>query len=398
MTEDVKQYRAARFRLYPSSEQESALYKNAGCCRFIYNWGLDLCQKTYNKTGKGISKYDLMKKLPELKKAKKTSWLADADSHSLQYTCIHLGKAFDNFFRRVKQGQTPGYPNFKKKQGNDSFSVGMNIYADEEQSSLRIGKLGWVKARGGWDMLLGKPKRITVSQDGSHWYASVNFEHTPENKQNKFALPAIGIDIGIAKPYVGWSETNGGTTFNSLTYKARLDKAEKKRKWAQRWLCRKKKGSNNRAKSRNRLQACYRKERNTRVNYLSKLTTQIATKVKVVCVEDLQLSRMTRRSTKTKDVITQNKTGLNREMLRFGHGMFLSLLERKCAEKGGQLIKVNPRYTSQTCNKCGCISKLNRKSQAKFVCIDCGHKANADINAAKNILEIGLGKLEISYT
>ena len=84
------------------------------------------------------------------------------------------------------------------------------------------------------------------------------------------------------------------------------------------------------------------------------------------------------------------KRGLNHVITQQSWGLFFTLLDYKLSERGGQLIKVDPRYTSQICNECGYVSKKNRKSQSKFVCIACGHSANADINVSKNILDRGI--------
>ena len=86
----------------------------------------------------------------------------------------------------------------------------------------------------------------------------------------------------------------------------------------------------------------------------------------------------------------KQKQGLNRVITQQSWGLFFELLEYKLQERGGELIKVDPKHTSQACNECGHISKENRKSQAKFVCTACGHSVNADTNAAKNILVRGI--------
>lgn len=84
------------------------------------------------------------------------------------------------------------------------------------------------------------------------------------------------------------------------------------------------------------------------------------------------------------------KRGLNRVITQQSWGMFFELLEYKLKANGGELIKVNPQFTSQICNECGHTSKENRQSQSKFVCTSCGYTANADINASKNILARGI--------
>ena len=85
----------------------------------------------------------------------------------------------------------------------------------------------------------------------------------------------------------------------------------------------------------------------------------------------------------------EHKKNLNKKFAEHCLAYFISKLEYKANFYGKKLIKVDPSYTSQTCSKCGCISKHNRLTQADFKCVDCGYKANADYNAARNILKIG---------
>jgi putative transposase len=80
------------------------------------------------------------------------------------------------------------------------------------------------------------------------------------------------------------------------------------------------------------------------------------------------------------------KSGLNRSILQQSWGKFFELLEYKLERNGGKLIRVDPKYTSQTCSCCGHISKENRLTQAKFVCVSCNTEFNADYNASVNIL------------
>jgi len=158
-------------------------------------------------------------------------------------------------------------------------------------------------------------------------------------------------------------------------------------------LSRKKKGSNNRAKAKVKLAKINLKIANKRKNFLHKLSLQYAENQGIVVVEDLKIKNMTSKTKGTIEKPSKNasaKRGLNRVITQQSWGLFFELLEYKLIERGGQLIKVDPKYTSQTCNECGHISKENRKSQDKFVCTACGHSANADINASKNILARGI--------
>jgi putative transposase len=113
----------------------------------------------------------------------------------------------------------------------------------------------------------------------------------------------------------------------------------------------------------------------------------------IVVVEDLKIKNMTKSAKGTEEKpgkqVAQKK-GLNRAITQQSWGLFFELLEYKVKARGGQFVKVDPRHTSQTCNCCGHVSSENRLKQEKFVCTACGHRANADVNAAKNIRDRGI--------
>ena len=87
------------------------------------------------------------------------------------------------------------------------------------------------------------------------------------------------------------------------------------------------------------------------------------------------------------------KSGLNRSILSEGWGQFFKMLEYKQKKRGHIFLQINPKNTSRTCPKCGHVSKDNRRTQAHFCCTNCGYTANADENAAGNILRAGLARL-----
>ena len=112
----------------------------------------------------------------------------------------------------------------------------------------------------------------------------------------------------------------------------------------------------------------------------------------MIACEDLKVANMSKSASGTKEKKGRHvkaKSGLNKSILDQGWGMMVNMLEYKQQWQGGLLIKVNPRYTSQTCFECKHIAKENSRTQANFECVKCGHKANADVNAAKNILAAG---------
>jgi transposase len=122
-----------------------------------------------------------------------------------------------------------------------------------------------------------------------------------------------------------------------------------------------------------------------RKDWVEKTTTGLAQRFDVIRVENLNVKGMTRSARGTVENPGRNvaqKAGLNRGILKSGWGMLVTRLEQKAP---GRVEKVKAAYTSQTCNACKHIAAESRKNQATFVCVACGHQANADVNAARNI-------------
>ena len=129
------------------------------------------------------------------------------------------------------------------------------------------------------------------------------------------------------------------------------------------------------------------------------VSTDISKSHALVVLEDLKVANMSRSASGTIDNPGKNvaaKSGLNRSILDQGWHNFKSYLSYKLDRLGGELMLVNPQYTSQKCSTCHHIEEGNRKSQAQFFCLRCGHEENADVNAAKNILAVGLTVLSLN--
>jgi transposase len=134
------------------------------------------------------------------------------------------------------------------------------------------------------------------------------------------------------------------------------------------------------------------READRRKDWVEKTSTDLARRFDVIGVEDLKIATMTRSA---KGTVAEpgrrvaQKRGLNRGILASGWGQLVARLEHKAP---GRVIKVNPRYTSQTCNTCSHTARESRESQALFRCIACGHQDNADVNAARNIADTAAGR------
>ena len=112
----------------------------------------------------------------------------------------------------------------------------------------------------------------------------------------------------------------------------------------------------------------------------------------MIVVEDLKVANMSKSAKGTienKGTNVKVKSGLNKSILDQGWSMLVDMLDYKQQWRGGLLVKVDPRYTSQTCSSCGHVAKENRLTQANFNCVECGFSENADINASRNILAVG---------
>ena len=350
----------------------------SGCCRFVWNKALALEKETYETEGKRLGYCKLAGLLREWKKEESTSFLSEAHSQILQQSLKDLDRAYKNFFEKRAEE-----PKFKKKGVHDSFRYPQGFKVDESNSRIYLPKIGWVKYRNS-RAILGKPKQITVSQTAGKWYVSIQTEREIVEPKHP-STTAVGIDMGI-KRFAALSDGTYVAPINSFRkYEAKLCKAQQK-------LSKKQKGSKNCQKQKLKVQKLYRKIANVRKDFLHKLSTIISKNHAMVVMEDLRVRNMSRSASGTVEQPGRNvsaKRGLNKSILDQGWSEFRRQLAYKLAWRGGILLVIPPQYTSQTCSKCGCVDKGNRPSQAVFKCISCGFEANADYNAALNILAAG---------
>lgn len=383
-------HKAIVFKLYPNHEQTIMLNKTAGCCRFIYNRALSYKKEKWDSHKRNVTKNQLDKMLPGMKK--KFPFLKEVDSTSLQQSLKNMDTAYQNFFKHGK-----GFPKFKSKYSKQGFRIMMSNSIDTDYRQIKIGKLGWITARGSFDQYNDERIiNITVSKETTgQWYASVLIEKETAIKDHVHRYPSCGIDVGVKKPLTVtyFKEENHAHKFIGIKFQAKLQRKEKIRKWYQQCLARKQKGSSNRIKARYKVSKSFQRERNYRKNWIEQTSNLIARNFHTICIEDLKVKNMTKSTKGTKENPGTNvkaKSGLNRELLKIGIGMWYTRVEDKSYRYGGIIKRVSPKNTSRACNECGCISKDNRKSQAKFVCIDCNHKINADVNAGRNIHSFGM--------
>ncbi len=373
--------KAYRFRLEPTPTVAREMGRIAGCCRFVFNRGVALERERFGRKEKHLGYAKLCKELTSWRHAPDTEFLAAAPIHPLQQALKDLDRAYRNFF----EGRAD-LPRFKKKGRHDAFRYPdpKQFALDDRHGRVRLPKLGWVRYRRS-RAVVGTPKQLTISREGGHWFVSIQTEQevaAPVHPANS----AVGLDVGVVK----FAALSTGDTFAPVNS---LRKYEKKLAREQRKLARKKvKSTRNWRKQKARIAKLHEKIARIRKDFLHKTSTVISKTHAMIVLEDLSVRSMSRSARGTVDAPGRNvraKAGLNKSILDQGWAEFRRELEYKQTWRGGIVVAVDPRNTSRTCPRCGHISSENRKTQAVFRCVRCGHAADADVNAACNILAAG---------
>lgn len=381
-----------KFKLLPKPLQRIKFAKYAGSCRFVYNWGLSQKKKSWESDKKTLSYNFLANELTKLKKGKETDWLNEAPAQLLQQSLKDLDQAYQNFFRRIKEGKVgreAGEPRFKKKgKTTDSFRFPQASQFSIERISnrrsfLKLPKVGNVKFLRSRE-IEGRIRNCTIIKEGKSWFVSFNTEVEIEELIN--VGTSLGIDRGITHTLV----TSEGNCYDLPTDK--IKELELRKSILQRRGRNKVKFSKSWENYQNKLRDIDRKVTRIRHDFLHKASADLAQSHSYICLEELKIKNMSISGKGTVDEPGKNvkaKSGLNRSILRQGWYKFETLLDYKTNWYGGYLDLVDPKNTSRACARCGHTSADNRKTQALFSCQSCGFKTNADYNAAINIITRG---------
>lgn len=362
--------RAYRYRFYPTLEQAELLAKTFGCVRLVYNtvlrWRTDAFHKEQQKIGYAAASAYLtaLKKQPEL------AFLNEVSCVPLQQSLRHQQTAFKNFF----EGRAR-YPTFKKKRNHQSaeFTASAFKYQDGKlylAKSTEPLAIRWSRA------LPSAPSTVTVSRDAAgRYFVSCLCEFEPQ------ALPVtpkmIGIDMGLKDLFVPSEGEPVANARHTAKYASRLA-------LAQRRLSRKKLGSANRARARQKVARIYARIADCRLDGLHKLSRRLINENQVVCVETLAVKNMIR------------NPRLSKAIADAGWGELVRQLQYKSAWADRQVVAIDRWFpSSKRCSGCGFVMDLMPLSVRSWVCPQCKAEHDRDLNAALNIKAAGLAVLAL---
>jgi putative transposase len=359
--------RSYNFRLYPTTLQEESLGQMFATLRELYNAALQERRDAWKMNRKSITFYDQTNQLKHIREERED--LNKFSSQAAQQILRRVDKTFRSFFRRIKQGQKPGYPRFKSKARFTSVPFVFGNGISVRNNRLYIKGVGIIRIK--WHINLDDVniKQVVIKRSSSgKWYAIFQVE-LPETEIPTHQGTPIGIDVGIKNLVT----TSDGEVIKPPRY---LSQSAQKLRKQQRRLARRKRGSRGRERARIQVSKTYEKIANQRLDFSHKLSRQLADKHGLIAIEDLEITNMV-------------SSKLSKSILDASWGQFFNHLSYKVESTGSELIKVNPRNTSQACSSCGNVVKKDLTIRI-HECLECGLVMDRDINAAKNILNRAL--------
>ncbi len=359
---------ALKYRLFPSKAQETALNETLAVCRLVYNSLLHERTALHEQGLKSPAYYTQAPAITQWKKDH--AELKTVHSQVLQNVAVRVDLAFQAFFRRVKAGETPGYPRLKGEGQYDSItypgsgfkigesSVWLSLFGRQVQVQAKLHR-----------PIVGKVKTCTVRRYGSKWFVCFSVEQ-PDNLLPK-SEEAVGLDAGLNS----FLALSNGEFVDNPRFFRRDEKALAK---AGRKQAKTVKRSKERRKANRVLSRIHERIRNRRHDFVHQTARRLVNRFGVIAVEKLNVKGMVKNHNLAKSISDASWS------------MFRSVLAHKAESAGREICAVNPAYTSQDCHACGYRAK-KKLSERWHNCPMCTASLDRDTNAAINILNLATG-------
>ena len=368
-------------KLKPTPAQERELERVLWRCRILYNTALEQRITLWRQRGVSLTRYSQEAELKALR-ADLPDYAA-MHSHVLQDVLARLDKTYQAFFRRLANGEKPGFPRFHGRDRYHSFTYkeyGNGVRLDN--GCLILSKIGRIAVR--WSRPIeGTPKTVTISKEADGWYVCFSCAEVP-TQPLPLTGQETGIDVGL-KVFLITAE--GKIVENPRHYR----RAERELKKAQKRVSKRKKGSNRRKKAVLVLAKKHQHVRRQRTDFHHKTALALVRQYDTISHEAIQPANLSRHPAPKQDENgtyehngASRKAGLNKSLHDAGWGHFLSILTFKAAWAGKRVEAVNPAFTTQDCSSCG--ERISKSLSVRtHVCTNCGLILDRDENAARNI-------------
>jgi putative transposase len=372
--------RTFRYRLFPTKHQQATLCTQLALCCELYNAGLEERREAYRMGGKSITFTGQSAQLPDIKEVRPE--YEAIYSQVLQDVLHRLDKAFKAFFRRVKNGEVPGYPRFKPWFRYSSLTYpqsGFGIQAcgpapqGKNRQAKRWAKLTLTKIGTIW-MNMHRPckgviKTCTISRSATgKWYVSFSCDEVEPEPLSE-SEEEVGIDVGLKTfAYLSTGEQIENPRF--------FREEEQALARAQRRLSKAEKGTTQRKKRRKVVARIHERIKNRRQNFIHQQVTWLIARFGVIAVEALVVRNMVK------------NPRLSKSIADAAWSMFFTHLILKAEEAARCVVKVPPAYTSQTCSVCGHRQHMPLSVRI-YECEACESVLHRDQNASRSILGLG---------
>jgi len=357
-----------KHRAYPDAITESRLTVALDTCRWLYNKLLEECN-TAREHGIAPTMRGTQARIVTLKDENPS--LKRVYSKVLQMVNYTLWSNIAALSQTKKKGRKIGKLRFKSASRYRTLNYNQSGFKiDREHSTVTFSKIGILP----FTMhrpYTGKVKGVLITHSDNRWYVIIQAEQ--EVSVSKREGRSVGIDVGLNSFAV---DSNGVAIENPRFYEHSLPRIKR----LQRSIARKQRFSQNWKKAKSKLEKVYDHITNQKKDFLHKLSRQYVDTYTAICVEDLNIKGLKEKG---------NSTGLHRSIHDASWGRFYSYLAYKAESAGTELIKVDPRNTSQMCSNCGSIVKKTL-SERVHRCPYCGFVAERDYNAAVNIHRVGM--------